>query len=88
MAKTQVTPQKTVPQSEHVARPKQIVPLADFIAHGVSPIPNAPAPVLTNHGGTVLQNVQVVPIYWGAAWASGARSGPPPRPGRASPTAR
>ena len=70
MAKTQSSPQKTATQTPTVAHPKQIVPPADFIAHGVSPIPNAPAPVLTNHGGTVLQSVQVVPIYWGAAeWA-------------------
>jgi hypothetical protein len=74
MAKIQTTPQKTAVQTEHVARPKQIVPPADFIAHGVSPIPNAPAPVLTNHGGTVLQSVQVVPVYWGAAWASGTNA--------------
>src|ERR1700738_5339193 len=71
MAKTQSSPQKTAAQATPVARPKQIVPPADFIAHAVSPIPNAPAPVLTNHGGTVLQSVQVVPIYWGAAWATG-----------------
>ena len=74
MAKIQTTPQKTATQAPPVARPKQIVPLADFIAHGVSPIPNAPAPILTNHGGTVLQSVQVVPVYWGAAWASGTNA--------------
>ena len=65
MAKTNASPQKTAAQGATIARPKQIVPPADFIAHGVSPIPNAPAPILTNHGGTVLQSVQVVPIYWG-----------------------
>src|SRR5260370_29025064 len=74
MAKHQTNPQNIAQPAAPVARPKQIVPLADFIAHGVSPIPNAPAPVLTNHGGTVLQSVQVVPIYWGAAWASGANA--------------
>ena len=74
MAKTQSSPQKTGTQAATIARPKQIVPPAEFIAHGVSPIPNAPAPVLTNHGGTVLQNAQVVPIYWGAAWASGTNA--------------
>ena len=74
MDKTQSSPQKTATPAATVTHPKQIVPPADFIAHGVSPIPNAPAPVLTNHGGTVLQNVQVVPIYWGAAWATGANA--------------
>jgi len=72
MAKTQTTPQPTTPQIQApVTGPKRIVPPAEFVAHGVSPMPGAPVPVLTNHGGTVLQSVQVVPIYWGAAWATG-----------------
>ena len=74
MAKTQSSPQETATQAATVTHPKQIVPPADFIAHGVSPIPNAAAPILTNHGGTVLQSVQVVPIYWGAAWATGTNA--------------
>ena len=55
-------------------RPRNIVPPSDFVAHGVSPIAGAPVPSLTNHGGTVLQAVQVVPIYWGAAWAGGTNA--------------
>ena len=32
------------------------------------------APSLTNHGGPILGAVQVVPMYWGAAWATAANS--------------
>jgi hypothetical protein len=59
--------QKVAPLAQNKAvTPKRIVPMEAFVAHGVSPIPGSPAPVLTNHGGTVITSVQVVPIYWGA----------------------
>jgi hypothetical protein len=52
--------------------PRNIVPPAAFLAPGMrAPIVNAPAAHLSNHGGPVLQAVQVIPIYWGAAWATG-----------------
>jgi hypothetical protein len=51
--------------------PRTIVPPASFVPHGVAPIPGAPVPSLTNHGGPVLGNVEVVTIYWGASWANG-----------------
>jgi hypothetical protein len=38
----------------------------------VADLAGAPAPLLVNHGGPVLGSVQVVPIYWGAAWGTGA----------------
>jgi hypothetical protein len=52
--------------------PRQIVPVAEFVGRGLAAAIGAPAPSLTNHGGPVLGSVQVVPIYWGAAWATGA----------------
>lgn len=70
--------QKTAPPAaKQITTPKRIVPPEGFPAHGVSPIPGAPAPVLTNHGGTVLTNVQVVPIFWGAEWTSGSTAALP-----------
>jgi hypothetical protein len=44
--------------------------MAGFVAHGVSPVAGAAPPSLTNHTGPVLGAVEVVPIYWGAAWAN------------------
>ena len=57
-----------------VGRPRQIVPVATFEARGVSPVAGASPPSLTNHGGPVLGSVEVVPIYWGGAWASGTEA--------------
>jgi hypothetical protein len=57
--------------------PKRIVPPEGFVAHGVSPMPGAPTPVLTNHGGTVLTSVQVVTIYWGTEWSTGTNAALP-----------
>ena len=55
--------------------PRQIVPTSEFIARGVtSRPPEAPTPILVNHGGPVLGSVEVVPIYWGAAWATGTNA--------------
>jgi Repeat of unknown function (DUF346) len=56
-----------------VAAPRAIVPPADFEAAGLAPVITA-APSLTNHGGPILGAVQVVPMYWGAAWATAANS--------------
>ena len=55
--------------------PRQIVPTFDFIPRGVAlagagPMGGAPVPHLTYHGGPVIGAVEVVPIYWGAAWAN------------------
>lgn len=52
-------------------RPRTIVPPSDFVVHALTPIQGAPPPVLSNHGGPVLQSVQAIPIYWGSAWGSG-----------------
>ena len=72
------SPQKIAPLAQNQAvTPKRIVPTEAFVAHGVSPIPGSPAPVLTNHGGPVLTNVQVVPIYWGAEWSTGTTAALP-----------
>ena len=54
--------------------PRAIVPPDSFIAHGLSLVPGAPLPSLINHGGPVLGSAQVVAIYWGASWASGANA--------------
>ncbi|MEY2553124.1 MAG: hypothetical protein QOC57_984, partial [Ilumatobacteraceae bacterium] len=76
-------PRRIVPPVEFVARgaaeiagvpgPRQIVPPADFEARGLAPLIASP-PILHNHGGPVLGSVQVVPIYWGAAWATGTNA--------------
>jgi hypothetical protein len=72
------TAQKIAPLAQNQAvTPKRIVPPESFVAHGVPPMPGAPAPVLTNHGGTVLTSVQVVPIYWGAEWSTGTTAALP-----------
>jgi hypothetical protein len=65
--------QKTLEETL-MANPRQIVPPVDFVPRGVAPIAGAPTPHLTNHGGKVIGSVEVVPIYWGAAWASGANA--------------
>ena len=51
--------------------PRRIVPTVDFVARGLAPVVGAPVPNLVNHGGPVIASVKVIPIYWGAAWASG-----------------
>ncbi|HEY2176371.1 MAG TPA: hypothetical protein VGH85_21395 [Mycobacteriales bacterium] len=56
-----------------VSAPRGVVPPADFEAAGVAPVITAP-PGLTNHGGPILGAVQIVPIYWGAAWSQTANS--------------
>jgi hypothetical protein len=55
--------------------PRQIVPTREFVAPGITFARDAvPAPLLVNHGGPVLGSVEVVPIYWGAAWANGSNA--------------
>jgi Repeat of unknown function (DUF346) len=56
-----------------VVGPRQIVPPVDFEAPGLAPVITAP-PSLTNHGGPIIGVVQVVAIYWGAAWSAAANS--------------
>ncbi len=57
-------------------RPRSIVPPRSFVAHGLAaPVAGAAGPSLSNHGGPVIGSVEVVPIYWGAAW-SDATNGP------------
>ena len=58
---------------ETVAAPRGIVPPADFEAVGLAPVIAAP-PSLTNHGGPIIGAVQVVAIYWGAAWSTAANA--------------
>jgi Repeat of unknown function (DUF346) len=57
-----------------VAGPRGIVPPAEFTARGLAPVVGAPVPSLQNHGGPVIGSVQVVPVYWGAAWATGTNA--------------
>jgi hypothetical protein len=54
--------------------PHGIVPPEDFVARGLAPALGAPTPSLQNHGGPVLGSAQVIPIYWGAAWATGTNA--------------
>ena len=54
--------------ADHV--PSGIVPPAEFEPRGPAPTVAAPAPSLQNHGGPLLGSVEVVPIYWGAAWSN------------------
>jgi hypothetical protein len=62
--------EKTAPSA-----PISIVPLAGPVPHGLAPkTADARGPHLVNHGGRVIGSVEVVPIYWGAAWASGANA--------------
>jgi hypothetical protein len=60
-------------EAGEAAVPRRIVPPVEFEARGLAPSIESP-PVLTNHGGPVLGAVQVVPIYWGAAWSQAANS--------------
>ncbi len=55
--------------------PRHIVPPSEIAAPGVAaPAAGAPLGNLTNHGGPVIQSVQVIPIYWGAGWSSGSNA--------------
>jgi hypothetical protein len=56
------------------AGPRRIVPTVDFVARGLAPVVGAPVPHLQHHGGPVIGSVEVVPIYWGAAWAVGTNA--------------
>jgi hypothetical protein len=52
--------------------PRTIVPIEGFVSPGMfAPVPGAPSATLTNHGGPVIASCQAIPIYWGAAWATG-----------------
>jgi len=61
------------PVEPFVAGPRAIVPVADFTARGLEPIIESP-PSLQYHGGPVIQAVEVIPIYWGAEWATGTNA--------------
>ncbi len=79
-AKDQPTPKVVAaPEREKpkVTGPRQIVPPADFVARGATAVPftpGAPTALLVNHGGPLLGSVQVIPIFWGAAWTSGTNA--------------
>jgi hypothetical protein len=60
---------KTTPKA--IATPRNIVPPAEFEPHAMAPTIGAPVPNLQYHGGPVISSVDVVSIYWGAAWSSG-----------------
>jgi len=64
----------TEPAGVGLSAPSGIVPTGDFVARGVARAADAAAPVLLNHGGPIIGSVEVVPIYWGAAWASGTNA--------------
>ena len=51
--------------------PRTIVPPSSFVAHGANLVAGAAPPSLANHGGPVLGSVEVICIYWGAAWGVG-----------------
>jgi hypothetical protein len=62
-------------QQNLIVGPHRIVPTAGFFAPGLAaPVPGASAPNLQNHGGKVIQSVDVVPIFWGASWSTGANA--------------
>jgi hypothetical protein len=63
-----------VKKQEANTGPRRIVPTAEFVARGVAPTAGAPVPHLQNHGGPVLGAVEVIPVYWGAAWATGTNA--------------
>ena len=63
------TPTISHPQAKPT-RPLNIVPASGFAASGLTA--GASRPALSNHGGTVLQSVEVIPIYWGSAWGRGS----------------
>jgi hypothetical protein len=65
------SPRRIVPT---VSGPRTIVPTAEFVPRGLAPVAGAPIPNLLNHGGPVIESVEVVPIYWGAAWATGTNA--------------
>jgi hypothetical protein len=51
--------------------PRRIVPTTDFVGRGVTfAAEAAPVPHLKYHDGPLLGAVDVVPIYWGAAWST------------------
>ncbi len=63
------------PSTTASTRPRRITPPVSFPAPGLTAAAaGAAPPFVSNHGGSVIQSVQVVPIYWGAAWATGANA--------------
>ena len=62
-------------QANPIVGPRRIVPTVDFTAPGFATrLPGVSAPTLQNHGGKVIQSVEVVPIFWGASWSTGANA--------------
>lgn len=60
------------PEPKGSIRPLQIVPTKSHIARGLLQVSDvSAAPALNDHGGPILTAVEVVAIYWGAAWAEG-----------------
>jgi hypothetical protein len=54
--------------------PRTVVPPVEFAPHAAAAVVGAPGPSLQNHGGPVIQSVEVVPIYWGSAWSGADNS--------------
>ena len=57
-----------------VTGPRRVVPTVEFVPRGLARVAGATIPNLVNHGGPVIGSVEVVPIYWGAAWATGTNA--------------
>ena len=72
-SKKVVATAKKIPPTLFTA-PNNIVPPADFQAHAFAAAAGAAVPNLQNHGGPIIGSVEVVPIYWGAAWATGVNA--------------
>ncbi len=58
------------PSTIATTRPRRITPPVSFKPAATAAAP----PFASNHGGPVIQSVQVIPIYWGAAWATGTNA--------------
>jgi hypothetical protein len=65
---------RTIVPTEETVRPRTIVPTEEFVARGLAAAAGAPTPNLQYHQGPVIGSVEVVPIYWGAAWSSGTNA--------------
>src|SRR5579863_199364 len=72
-----VKPRQIVPVfSDTIAssvQPQRIVPIQPMAPTGVA-APFAANNLLVNHGGPVIGSGEVIPIYWGAAWATGTNA--------------
>ena len=65
---------KIVPKREKAILPRKVVPLLTREEHAAF-AKTAPAAHLSYHNGPLLSTVEVVTIFWGAAWQQPAQSG-------------